>query len=177
MVETHYGYFMLKKIVSLSASALVLAGCTTNTLVVVVPQQQTQKILATKAMRPCLLSSEERKKYSGADVMLSAKYVIPEKAKNDRIDGCAGIEFQLDKGGQPVHLHVVKESPQNYDIARSTLQSIKLSRFKPSSGLSRWYYISRSIVTSTVTTPKPNKSQDRSNTPPLKPLVRQKPEV
>jgi len=139
---------------------LLNAGCTNNSLFVVAPQQQQNAIsmASRKAALPCSLSDDQRVKYCTlVPILTAASQTISQKAKDARVDGCAGVEFQLDKDGKAIHLNTVKEFPLDYGFADTLTQKIMIEKYKPSAYVGQWYYVMSTYVTSTMITPKPEK--------------------
>jgi len=135
--------------------AALITGCTSNTVVIVAPQDlkaQARLLAQKKAAQPCFLSVDARTKYIAAVPVLTAPAgAIPQKAKDDRVDGCAGVEFQLDQDGHPVNLNILKEAPVGYGFADMLLQRLTKDTFKPSANPNQWYYVSTAYITSTMT--------------------------
>ena len=135
--------------------ATLLAGCTSNTVVVIAPQDvkaQARLLARKKAAEPCFLSVDARAKYIAAvPVLVAPSGAIPQKAKDEHIDGCAGVEFQLDQDGHPINLNTVKETPVGYGFADMLLQRLTKDTFKPSANAGQWYYVSTAYISSTMT--------------------------
>ena len=135
------------------ATYLLITGCT-NTVVVVQPSPDIVKAVGSRADQPCVLAPDERGKYANAVPIVAVPSQVPQEAKDARVDGCAGVAFQLDLAGTPTNLTVLRESPTGFGFALALRNALLADQFKPTSNADQWYYVSSAMITSTMP-PKP----------------------
>ncbi len=140
----------------LTTTLLALTGRTQNTLIMVASQQNQIVAAAQKVAPNCFLSAAEQKKYLGATPILTRPngVDIPQKAKDARVDGCAGVEFQLDQSGYPRNLKTVKEYPLDYAFGDALINTLKVEKFMTVADLNQWFYVSTAMISSTINTPQ-----------------------
>jgi hypothetical protein len=132
---------------------LITTSCT-NTVVVVQPSRDVVNAVGSRADQPCILGQDGRGKYANAVPTTVMPPQIPQEAKDARVDGCAGVAFQLDLAGTPTNLTTVRESPTGFGFALALRNALLGDQFKSTSDADQWYYVSSAMITSTMP-PKP----------------------
>jgi hypothetical protein len=130
-------------------ACLLTTGCT-NTVVVVQPSPDVMKAVGSRTDQPCALAPNERGKYANAIPIVAVPSLVPQEAKDARVDGCAGIAFQLDLAGTPTNLTTVRETPTGFGFALALRNALLADQFKPTSNADQWYYVSSAMITSTM---------------------------
>ena len=137
----------IKPIASACLITLV-AGCTQNVIVVGNGQTPDARRAHYAAVAPhCSVTAEERAKYSKPVPLLEAREPRPAKAKEEHVEGCAMVEFQLDNKGHPINLHVVKEWPTGYGFADATKNKLSKDTFEVPDDLHKWFSLTSTYLT------------------------------
>lgn len=102
----------------------LLAGCTRNTLLVVVPNQP-HPLAARCAPPPGTVYT------SPGPANPDAAPIMPEPALQAHMAGCAGIAFRLDADGAPRDIRLVAEYPLGYGFGAAGIESLAASRYHP----------------------------------------------
>jgi hypothetical protein len=131
---------------------LALGGCSLNAEMTAtrprsysakdVPSAVTEALKASReeAALPCLLSSEERKKYSSAKEITHTVVSAPTWWARQHIAGCVGIEFQIDGNGVSSNFRTVKEHPTGIGLPQFAIERISQTQFLANADPNRWYY-------------------------------------
>lgn len=115
-------------------SVLALAGCTTNNVVMVVPQP------APTAQITCWVPEDAAKHYLVAHETAGINAVASLVARDKHVGGCAAVVFQLTRDGKATNISVLREFPPDYGYGEAVSKAIRESRFAPPTSTNDWYY-------------------------------------
>jgi len=65
---------------------------------------------------------------------------LPEKVRESRIDGCAGVMFRLTADGIPTDVKLVIETPPGFGLGDFVLREIMATKYERPAATSDWYY-------------------------------------
>jgi len=137
-----------KKLIVAHLIGLTVAGFSGTTIAA----QRPHLPLAVKFVQePCAIPHDPAK-YSPAHELVTVHMRYPKAALDARVDGYAGVEFQLDATGLPRNIKVLCEKPTGYGIGQAFVEALQQEKYDPSAGPDEWYYQSISLG---VDTPPP----------------------
>ncbi len=84
--------------------------------------------------------------YPPPNFVVKASPVIPQRAHDEKVEGCSGVKFRIASDGSVVDATIVTEYPLNYGFGDATVQFLTASKFPASSDNTKWYYYARSYV-------------------------------
>jgi TonB family protein len=128
----------IKMLMAGSALTLAVAGCTTNTVVMVVPQ-------ANRPMMTCWIPDDAAKHYLIPHDTARVDAVAPEAARQKHVAGCAAVTFQLNREGKATNVSVLREFPPGYGYGEAVSEAIRKSRFAPPASKDDLYYRATAI--------------------------------
>jgi TonB family protein len=132
---------------SIGLSFAVFSGTT------IAAQRPPMPLAVNFVQEPC--ASFNLSKYSPVHQRVMGHIWYPKAALDARINGYAGVEFQLDATGVPRNIKVVCEQPTGYGIGEAFVEALRQEKFEPTPGLDEWHY--QNISLGVDTPPPPSK--------------------
>lgn len=110
------------KNIALLTGLLLVTGCAT------------QEELNSRVSSACQIPDASQTKYTHmapqTRAFPSSKHAVPEKAKAEGVNGCASVEYKIDKHGNPSHVKLLVENPKGFGFGHTAIEQIKGTRFE-----------------------------------------------
>lgn len=114
----------------------ILAGCTTNNVIIVAPGAQARVACPLPPNSPAV-------KPPGMPV-IQTNPVWPPQAMASHVPGCAGVLFRLSPEGLPIEQRIVVENPPNFGFGLTAMTALSGNTYKPSGN--GWHYATYTLA-------------------------------
>lgn len=133
---------------------LPLAGCASQSVqvaapVVALPAAALPAAPATAApasAHPCRPPGSLGRTWAAPSALLDRRPELPDRARIERVPGCAGISFRIGADGTAQGAQVVTEYPLGYGFGAAALKAVEASRYPMSEAGPRLFFTVHSLL-------------------------------